>query len=218
MESDATYNILDVKQALGLTEFDAWAAQTKMTPAGRDNHRQPEKPGTARMGGVLVLFYHKDGELQLVLTRRRDDLKSHAGQMSFPGGQHEPQETMLMTALRETEEEIGVSAQSLEVIGKLMPLYIPPSDFEVHPFVAWSNHGSRPQFLPNPDEVAEIIEVPLRHLLDPASRHEQPWDFRGHSINVPYYAIGDHKVWGATAMMISELLERLHALSPSISQ
>ncbi len=212
MPRSTPYTIQDVEQALRLTDFDAWAAQMKMTPSNRANHRQPEEPGRVRLGGVLVLFYQHEDELQLVLTRRRDDLNTHAGQMSFPGGQHEPNETMLMTALRETEEEIGVPAQSLQVLGHLTPLYIPPSDFEVHPFVAWSNLGARPRFTPNPDEVAEIVDVPLRHLMDPASRHEQPWDFRGHSINVPYYAVDDHKVWGATAMMISELLERLYTI------
>ena len=110
MQKETSYTIQEVRQALRLTEFDAWSAQMKMTPAGRENHRQPEKPGNARLGGVLVLLFPNDGELQLVLTRRRDDLKSHAGQMSFPGGKQEPQETLLMTALRETEEEIGIPA------------------------------------------------------------------------------------------------------------
>lgn len=204
--------IQDIKQAMILVDFDPAAAQGKMTPAFRESHRMPGKPGKARLGGVLLLLYSFDGELHLVLTRRRDDLNSHAGQMSFPGGQREAQESLLMTALRETEEEIGVSAGLLEVIGELTPLYIPPSDFEVYPFVAWYSNGSRPVFSPNPGEVAEIVEVPLRHLLDPATRLEQPWDFRGQSLTMPYYAVAEHKVWGATAMIISELVERLYAL------
>jgi 8-oxo-dGTP pyrophosphatase MutT (NUDIX family) len=212
MEIYPAYTIQDVKQALRLADFDAYSAQKKMTPTARENHREPGRPGRVRLGGVLVLLFPLHGELQLVLTRRRDDLNSHPGQMSFPGGQHEAQETLLMTALRETEEEIGISTRSLEVIGELTPLYIPPSDFEVHPFVAWYCNGNRPSFSPNPGEVAEIIEVPLRHLLDPSSRSEQPWDFQGHSITVPYYSVDEHKVWGATAMMISELVERLFAV------
>ncbi len=213
MEINPAYTIQDVKKAVSLTDFDAFSAQKKMTPTSRESHREPGKPGQVRLGGVLVLLYPIHGELQLVLTRRRDDLNSHAGQMSFPGGQHEGQETLLMTALRETEEEIGISAKSLEVIGELAPLYIPPSDYEVHPFVAWYCKGNRPNFAPNPYEVAEIIEVPLRYLLDPSSRGEQPWDFQGHSITVPYYIVDEYKVWGATAMMISELVERLFAVS-----
>lgn len=211
MEKKAVYTIQDLQRALSLPDFDAWSAQMKMTPPGRESHRQPERTGSPRLGSVLVLLFPSDGQLQLVLTRRRDDLKNHGGQMSFPGGRKEPGETLVMAALRETEEEIGISPRSVEVIGELTPLYIPPSDFEVHPFVAWHSNGSRPHFSPNPAEVAEIVEVPLQHLLDPASRLEQPWHYRGNVINVPYYVVGDHKVWGATAMMISELVERLYA-------
>ena len=207
-----TFTIPDVKQALKLADFDAYAAQKMMIPDSRARHRPQDLSGQARLGGVLLLLFYGEGELHLVLTRRRDDLNSHAGQMSFPGGQHEKQETLLMTALRETEEEIGISSNGLEVLGELASLYIPPSDFEVHPFVAWYCNGERPHFVPNPDEVAEIIEVPLHYLLDPATRGEEPWDFRGHDIMVPYYDVAGYKVWGATAMMISELLERLRRI------
>ena len=218
MAQNRPYTIAEVQQALNLCEFDGWSAQRKMTPAARESQRQPDKPGSPRQGGVLVVLYAHHGELQLVLTRRRDDLNSHAGQMSIPGGQRAGQETLVMTALRETEEEIGVPAHSLHVIGQLTPLYIPPSDFEVHPFVARTSNGSQPHFTPNPSEVAEIVEVPLQRLLDPASRDEQLWAIREHNISVPYYTVGHHKVWGATAMMISELVERLYAVrSPALS-
>lgn len=206
------FTIHDVKQALTLTDFDAHSAQKMMTPATRASQRPQNLSGRARLGGVLVLLFHKEGKLHFVLTRRRDDLNSHAGQMSFPGGQHEKQETLLRTALRETEEEIGVYPSALEVLGELASLYIPPSDFEVHPFVAWYSNGEQPHFVPNPEEVAEIIEVPLHYLFDPAARGEEPWDFRGHRITVPYYDVAGYKVWGATAMMISELLERLRRI------
>lgn len=209
MQNHKPVTIHDLRRALQLPQFDAWSAQMKMTPPGRESHRLPEKSGDPRLGGVLALFFPTQGELRVVLTRRRDDLKSHAGQMSFPGGKQEPDESLLMTALRETEEEIGIPAHTVEIVGQLTPLYIPPTDIEVHPFVAWYDNGSPPKFTPNPAEVAEIVEVPLRQLLDPASRQEQPWTLRGRQINVPYYAVAGHKVWGATAMMISELLERL---------
>ncbi len=210
---DWLFTVSDVKQALSLDDFDAYQAQIKMTPSSRAIRRPDNRTGEARLGGVLLLLFNKNDELHLVLTRRRDDLNSHAGQMSFPGGRRDDGETLLMTALRETQEEIGIISHSLKVLGQLTTLYIPPSDFEVHPFVAWYVDDRRPEFSPNPDEVAEIIEMPVRSFFDPSIRGEEPWDFRGHSITVPFYRVGNHKVWGATAMMISEFVERLRAVT-----
>jgi 8-oxo-dGTP pyrophosphatase MutT (NUDIX family) len=151
------------------------------------------------------------GQTHLVLTRRRDDLQSHAGQVSFPGGRREDGESLQTTALRETFEEVGILPTELALLGRLSSLYIPPSDYEVHPFVAWYKNG-RPLFTPQESEVAEILEVPLSHLLDPATRLEEPWEIRSYQLNVPFYLVSGHKVWGATAMMLSEFLERLRQL------
>ncbi len=199
----------DVKQSLELPAFNSLAAQLKMAPTFRPNARPMQQPGQVRLGGVLILLYCLDDELHLVLTRRRDDLQAHAGQISFPGGRHEAPETLLMTALRETYEEIGVPETAVTPLGTLSHLYIPPSDFEVHPFVGWYTEGKRPNFVPDHNEVAEILEVPLRHLLNPATRQEEPWELRGQSVIVPFFAVNGHKVWGATAMMLSEFIERL---------
>jgi hypothetical protein len=95
------------------------------------------------------------------------------------------------------------------ILGELTPLYIPPSDFEVHPIVAWYANGKRPSFTPSDAEVAEILETPLSYLLTPASRGEETWTLRGYDVRVPFFNIQGHKVWGATAMMLSELVERL---------
>lgn len=207
------FTIADVKRALKVSGFDAYQAQMKMTPTSRAIRRPTGRTGEARLGGVLLLLYCKNDELYIILTRRRDDLNSHAGQMSFPGGQRDHGETLLMTALRETHEEVGITSGMLEVLGQLTTLYIPPSDFEVHPYVAWHKNGRRPDFSPNPDEVAEIIEMPLRDFFDPALRGEEPWEFRGHSMIVPFYRAGNYKVWGATAMMLSEFVERLRLVA-----
>lgn len=206
------FTVQEVRQALALSEFDADKAHEIMMPRPRVLQRPPNLAGRARLGGVLLMLYCLDDELHLLLTRRRDDLPSHAGQVSFPGGRHEPPETLLLTALRETHEEVGVTPEKLEILGEMSPLYIAPSDFEVHPFVAWTHDGIRPQFRPDRGEVAEIIEVPLRVLLDPATRLEEPWELRGHEFTVPYFAVAGHKVWGATAMMLSEFIERLRRL------
>lgn len=200
--------INQVQQALNLNDFDPLSAQLKMAPQPRPIVRMPETSGEARQGGVLIMLYEVMGELHLVLTRRRDDLNSHAGQISFPGGRREAGETLQTTAFREAYEEVGIHPAELDLLGRLSSLYIPPSDFEVHPFVAWYRNGA-PRFVPQEREVAEILEVPLAHLLDPSIRLEEPWDIRGFLLQVPFYDVFGHKVWGATAMMLSEFLERL---------
>jgi 8-oxo-dGTP pyrophosphatase MutT (NUDIX family) len=171
------------------------------------------RPGTApiedlardcRRAGVLVLLYPGAGGLSLVLTRRTDLLESHRGQISFPGGGLHPGESAREAALREAEEELGISPAGLDLLGELSPIYIPASGFCVHPLVAFAEQ--RPDFVANPHEVAEIIEAPLSCLLDPATRREESWPWQGGDRRVPFYAIGEHKVWGATAMMLCELL------------
>ncbi len=201
--------ISDIKKALTLSDFDSLEAQLKMTPVVRPVRRPPERAGQVRLGGVLALFYHRHDELYLVLTRRRDDLNSHAGQISFPGGKRDDGESLLETALRETEEEIGVGPTHIQVLGQLSMLYIPPSDFEVHPYVAYYDNGSPPSFIPSEAEVAEIIEAPFRLFFDPEVRRQEPWNLRGTDILVPYFQLGSHKIWGATAMMLNELIERV---------
>jgi 8-oxo-dGTP pyrophosphatase MutT (NUDIX family) len=198
-----------IRHALTLPDFDAQSAHFHMLPTDRNRQRPRELPGLARVGGVLLLLYCHQQTIHLVLTRRRDDLNSHAGQISFPGGQQEPNETAVQAALRETEEEIGVPAASITILGELTSIYIPPSDFEVHPFVGWVNSGERPSFVPELREVSEILEVPLPHLLDPNTREVGSIPVRGATYTVPYYNVNGHKVWGATAIMLSEFLGRL---------
>ena len=205
------YSMALIQQALQLPDVDGRAAQQKMTPRPR-GPRPDGLAGKPRQGGVLLMVYPKSGQTHLTLTRRRDDLQLHAGQISFPGGRREDGESLQVTALREAQEEVGVNPAAMMVLGELTPLYIPPTDYEVHPFVAW--HDGPPTFTRQPDEVAEIIEVTLAYLLDPANRREEPWDIRGFQVEVPFYLVGRHKVWGATAMMLSEFLERLRVIEP----
>lgn len=206
------FTLTDIKQALVLSDFDATAAQRKMSPVARPIRRPESAAGQARLGGVLILFYCYGDELHLVLTRRREDLNNHAGQISFPGGKHEANETLQETAVREAYEEIGINPAHITILGQLTPLYILPSDFEVYPTVAWYSNGQRPTFHPSADEVAELLEVPLRHLFQPETRVEETWQLHGHEMTVPFFAVNGHKVWGATAMMLSEMVERLREI------
>jgi len=196
---------------------DALARPLPGLPAQMGMAPQP-RPGTERIldplldcrrAGVLVLFYPaaSDGDLVLVLTRRADSLDNHRGQISFPGGSMEPGEDAIAAAKRETMEELGVEPESLEILGQLSPLYIPRSEFCIYPVVAYTPRP--PSFAPNEHEVAEILQAPVRHLRHPATRREETWELRGEPVRVPYYAVGSHKIWGATAMVLSELLSLL---------
>ncbi|GIK57790.1 MAG: coenzyme A pyrophosphatase [Chloroflexota bacterium] len=202
-----------VRAALALTPFDSQAAHYLMAPLARPASRPAELPGAARIGSVLLLLYCHREELHLALTRRRDDLNSHAGQVSFPGGRAEAGETLAAAALRETEEEVGVRPSAITILGELTPIWIPPSDFEVHPFVGWAYSGVRPSFQLAENEVAELLETPLSYLLHPDSRREGIIERQEYRLTVPYFDVEGHMVWGATAIILSEFLERLRSVA-----
>jgi len=157
-----------------------------------------------REAGALVLLHPHNDEPVVVLTVRREHLPDHAGQISFPGGQREGDESLPETALREAEEEIALPPSSVQVLGPLTPLYIPPSNFCVHPFVGRAT--SVPDLRPTDEEVGQVLQVPLAHLLNPATRKIEPRRLDGSKIDVPYYDVAGHTVWGATAMMLAEFL------------
>lgn len=157
-----------------------------------------------RHAGVLATLLQENGETKIILTVRREDLRDHAGQISFPGGQQEKDESLRETALREAEEEIGLSPTSVRLLGSLTPLYIPPSNFCVHPFLAAVSQP--PPLRPTDEEVERVLRVPLSRLLDPETRTEEPWTLHGTVVDVPFYDLEEAVVWGATAMMLAELL------------
>lgn len=184
-------------------------AQMRMAPHPRPGTERILDPFLdCRRAAVLVLFYPaQNGELRIVLTRRADRLESHSGQISFPGGGMDRGEDARAAAAREALEELGIDPASLEMLGQLSPLFIPPSGFCVYPVVAYSS--LTPTFAPSLDEVAEVLEVAIERLLLPETRCEETWELRGAPVLVPYYAVGQHKVWGATAMVLCELLALL---------
>ena len=185
------------------------AAQLTMAPIYRQDPSMATIEGKpCREAGVLVLFFPKDGVPTVLLTVRRADLKAHPGQVSFPGGRREPDETLRETALREAHEEVGLHPDDVDVLGTLTPLYIPPSNFCVHPYVAMT--PTAPALHPQDDEVEAVLCASLPHLLDPQTRRREPWMLHGREVEVPFLDIEDHKVWGATAMMLAELLALFH--------
>jgi 8-oxo-dGTP pyrophosphatase MutT (NUDIX family) len=180
-------------------------AQLRMCPPQRGAPDQwDEAQERARRAAVLALLYPYDGTTALVLTQRHEDLKAHSGQISFPGGRIEPGESPTEAALREGWEEVGILRNETEVLGTLTDLYIPPSDFTVTPVLAAT--PERPVFRPQEEEVDVIIEVPLPALLDPAAHTSAVWTFGERAIEIPYFAFGEFEIWGATAMMLAELL------------
>jgi 8-oxo-dGTP pyrophosphatase MutT (NUDIX family) len=178
-------------------------AQLTMSPQPRPF--SPPPGVEPRQAGVLLLLYPINGVLHLVLTVRTSDLNHHSGQVSLPGGGWEEGDASLEeTALREAREEIGIDTDDLELLGFLTPIYVPPSNNIVHPFVAYV--PQHPAFHPDPKEVAELLDVPLHLFLDPAKRREEDWTWRGAPLHVPFYAVGEHKVWGATAIILAEFI------------
>jgi 8-oxo-dGTP pyrophosphatase MutT (NUDIX family) len=168
-----------------------------------------DAPPTARKAGVLMLLFPKQSEWHILLTERTTHQRTdrHSGQISFPGGQFEPSDlSMEKCALREAHEECGIEQNTIQVIGKMTDLYIPVSNFHVFPYLAWTD--SPPQYKRQETEVKEIIEVPIRHLLQPENKKTRHIYINENLTleDVPYFDINGKAVWGATAMMISELL------------
>lgn len=149
---------------------------------------------------VLVPIVTRNEQLTLLLTQRASQLRNHAGQISFPGGRHEPSDGDLVnTALRESEEEIGLARRHVSIIGKL-PDHLIVSGFRVTPVVGFVT----PDFTLtlDPEEVAGTFEVPLNFILDPANHVKRIRDFQGHAVELTDMPYGDYNIWGATASML----------------
>jgi 8-oxo-dGTP pyrophosphatase MutT (NUDIX family) len=164
-------------------------------------------PDDVRKGGVLALFYPTDGKIFMVFIKRTEYPGVHSGQISFPGGGWEQgDKNMVDTALREAEEEIGVIRSTVVPIGKLTDLFIPPSNFLVTPVVGFTRE--RPDFMPDPDEVDRILEFPLEDLLNELNIQDKDITiFPAIRLKVPCFYVDGNVIWGATAMILNELIE-----------
>jgi|SRR5690606_8000044 len=160
-----------------------------------------------KKAGVLALFYPRKSETHLVLIVRTAK-GLHASQVALPGGKFEEQDKYLShTAVRETEEEIGIYQDKINLVTNLSEIYVPPSNFLVHPFIG--HLDSEPKFIPQKDEVSQIIEISLKDFLNVRTTIHNIKASYSNFPGVPAYIIEDKIVWGATAMILSELKDVL---------
>ena len=180
-------------------------AQLRMCPQPPPSLQvYPENCTSCLKAAVLILLYPKNNQPYLVFIKRSHLVHHHQNQISFPGGQQEDEESLEETALRETEEELGLNGSRVSVHGQLTPLYVSASNYLIYPVVG--SLMDTPHFSPQPEEVAEIIEVPLAHLLKEENLKKEIWPLRDRVALVPFYHFQEHKIWGATAMILSEFL------------
>jgi len=187
-------------------------SHVKMSPPYRLDmaEQMKEKSRTARRAGVMALFYPKESQTMLVLILRKTYKGVHSAQVGFPGGKYEDSDDsdLMRTAIRETEEEIGVDPLDYKVLKTMSPLYIPPSNFMVHPFLGVSEKELT--FVKQEEEVEDIIEVKLTEFLNDSNTITAtvPTSFNV-DLEVPAFVLNGHVVWGATAMMLGEVKDLL---------
>ena len=180
-------------------------AHLRMAPVRADAVERLTVTGrSCREAAVLMVLLPVAETPHVVVTVRHADLPEHAGQVSLPGGRREEGETLLETALREAHEEIALAPGEVEVIGPLTPLYVPPSNYCVYPFLGYVR--DRPTMRPHDVEVDRIVEIPLPGLIDENTVRREDWTVRGRQLTVPYFDVGGLQIWGATAMMLAELV------------
>lgn len=175
-----------------------------MQPQGRQfaAHNSPAKESAV----MLILLQHK-GTIEIIYTQRTINPKdAHSGQISFPGGRHDAtDQTLRHTAQRETLEEIGIIIPDSSIIAALTPLYIPVSNYNVHPYIALLTEPPQKYTL-QPSEIEHILRIPLQHLKDERNIHHEIATVHNKEIKIPYYSWHSHKIWGATAMITEEFL------------
>lgn len=193
-------------------ELPGEEAHLKMAPIERllELKQKARDAKTAKKAGVMVLFYpSEENEARLILILRKTYKGVHSAQVGFPGGKREPEDkTMEQTAVRETEEEIGVPRDHIQILKTLTEIYIPPSNFFVQPYLGIIDET--PHFEAQEDEVEALIEVPVSHFMDDAIEITKKLSTSyATDIDVPAYLLNGYVVWGATAMMLSEVRQIL---------
>jgi len=204
--------ISQIKNIIDKENYNGLELQKKMIPKERLNY-DTSLIKNAKKAAVLALFYPKNNQTYLLLTLRANYKGTHAGQISFPGGKKDTSDINLtQTALRESKEEVGIDAANVDTIIPLTKVYIPPSNFWVSPFIGIAK--SQPKFIKN-YEVEELIEVKLTSLLNSNNvKSKNITTSYAENMNIPYFELNNYTVWGATAMILSEIKELIN-LTPN---
>ena len=189
------------------------AAQEPLAPKHCAGQHFMPAPTDAKQAAVVMMLYPHGNQWHMPLTVRAAHLRHHAGQVGLPGGRVEANESLEQAALRELQEELAVPPNDVTVIGRLSSIYLYVSNFQVHPIVAWCER--RIDMVPDPSEVAELIEVPISSLLARENFRQaeveavvgnQPRPVEKERVKVPAIWIDEYKVWGATAIMLAEFI------------
>ena len=209
-DSPSLYQIETRIRAALQAPLPGGGAHLGLAPRPRRGWRPDHVPAGAQPAAGLVLLYLRGTAPHLLLTVRSGALPRHGGQVSLPGGRVEPAESIPAAALREAAEEVGVEPGRVRVLGKLSPLYLAVSDFVLHPVVGVA--AAHPPFRPRAAEVGRVLEAPLAALLGARGRPRRGFICRRETlVRAPYFALCGERVWGATAMILAELLTVLGA-------
>ena len=183
-------------------------AHQKMLPPGRRLKSYESESSMVKPSGVLLLLFPDQEQIFLCLIKRPSTMTHHPGQISFPGGKVEKDDSSAeMAALREAQEEVGIDPAIVTIIGKLSELYVEVSKFLIHPFIAWTD--KKPDFLVNKSEVEELILFPLSEFVANEKIMETDMETITGPLRIKYYSFNNQIIWGATAMILSELIEIL---------
>jgi len=199
-------NTANIAEVLHVLRMRLGTAKGTLSLVDSADGPQPE----ARRAAVLIPLFESHGETYLAFIRRASTLRSHGGEIAFPGGKAEHGESFpVMTALREAQEEIGLDPTSIEVLGLLPPVFTAVSNYLITPVVAYLPFGLGTLTLQT-SEVTEVILAPLRQLSDPAIAHTEQWSLSGRVHTVYFYSYNTYQIWGATGRMLASFLELLY--------
>ncbi len=178
------------------------AAQNQMIPMPHTDVFFAKSEEHAIPSAVLILLYPYQDDIHFILTERTNEVQHHKGQISLPGGSWEKGEQLHETALRETEEEIGIPTEKTTILCELTPLFVKVTGYMIHPFVGYAT--KTPVFLHHSNEVNNVFTASISELMNPVNQLTELWTIREIPVDVPFFQFGKYKVWGATAMILSE--------------